>query len=79
MIAINEALEAGDVSNTIKSLKNPNACLKTVEDDNDQVYQERLLAAKKRKIESALAKVRRLQEFFLMNKLLNFDVKVIGL
>ena len=57
VIAINEALEAGDAGTTMQALRNPNACLSTVEDGNEKEYQDRLLAAKRNKTEAAMNKV----------------------
>ena len=67
MIAINEALESGDAAATMQALRNPNACLNTVEDGNEKEYQERLLAAKKQKAEAAKNRVRFMltDQFFL--------------
>uniref|UniRef100_H2Z717 Ras GTPase-activating-like protein IQGAP1 n=1 Tax=Ciona savignyi TaxID=51511 RepID=H2Z717_CIOSA len=53
VIAINEALDAGDAEATMKAMHNPNACLTSIEDGYVEEYQERLLASKKAKAEAA--------------------------
>uniref|UniRef100_H2Z719 Ras GTPase-activating-like protein IQGAP1 n=1 Tax=Ciona savignyi TaxID=51511 RepID=H2Z719_CIOSA len=57
VIAINEALDAGDAEATMKAMHNPNACLTSIEDGYVEEYQERLLASKKAKAEAAKNKV----------------------
>ena len=57
VIAINEALEVGDVATTMQALRNPNACLNMLEEGIDEEYQNRLLASKTAKIEAAQNKV----------------------
>ena len=57
MIAINEALEIGDVTATMQALRNPTACLNMVEEGIDDEYQNRLLASKKAKADAAQNKV----------------------
>ena len=57
VIAINEALEAGNTEATMQALRNPNACLSTVEEGIDTEYQDRLLNAKRAKAQAAAIKV----------------------
>jgi hypothetical protein len=57
VIAINEALEAGDAETTIAKLLNPSACLEAVTEDNAKVYQERLMAKKVEKVNAAKNKI----------------------
>ena len=57
VIAINEALEAGDVETTMAKLLNPSACLECVTEENARVYQERLMAKKTEKMMNAKNKV----------------------
>ncbi|KAM8825687.1 ras GTPase-activating-like protein IQGAP3 [Synchiropus picturatus] len=50
VIAINEALDRGQVSVTAKALRNPNALLSDLQEALMSVYQEMLLQAKRRKL-----------------------------
>ncbi|XP_012577218.1 PREDICTED: ras GTPase-activating-like protein IQGAP2 [Condylura cristata] len=56
VIAINEAVEKGIAEQTIITLRNPNAVLKSVDDHLAQEYQKELWEAKKRKEEHAKLK-----------------------
>ncbi|XP_075038148.1 ras GTPase-activating-like protein IQGAP2 isoform X1 [Mixophyes fleayi] len=56
VIAINEALEKGEASQTIVTLRNPNAMLLNVQEGLDQQYQDELSQAKKIKEDNAKLK-----------------------
>ncbi|XP_076802630.1 ras GTPase-activating-like protein IQGAP1 isoform X2 [Clavelina lepadiformis] len=58
VIAINEALDAGDTAATMLALKNPTACLATVDDVNADEYQKRLMVSKLAKAEAAQNKIK---------------------
>nr|XP_018671818.1 IQ motif containing GTPase activating protein homologue isoform X1 [Ciona intestinalis] len=58
VIAINEALEAGDAEATMQALRNPNACLTTLDEQNSEEYQKRLMDSKRAKVEAAKNKVK---------------------
>ena len=57
VIAINEALESGDVEETCSKLLNPQAMLEHVNRKNAQQYQKCLFAHKRSKQDAARAKV----------------------
>nr|XP_054596875.1 ras GTPase-activating-like protein IQGAP3 [Nothobranchius furzeri] len=56
VIAINEAVERGDVSVTAAALSNPSALLHDLEEELMKVYQDVLLQARRRKAEGAQGK-----------------------
>lgn len=58
MIAINEAVDRGDVAVTAESLWNPNAMLRDLQGALVSVYQEILQQARRRKAEQAAGRVR---------------------
>ena len=49
IMAVNEALEKEDSTETLAALRNPNTCLVKVERDNAERYQGLLVNAKKEK------------------------------
>lgn len=57
MIAINEAVDRGQVEVTAAALRNPNALLSNLQEALMSVYQEMLHQAKRRKEEQAASKV----------------------
>ena len=69
VLAINTALDEGDVAATMQALRNPNACLVKLEDGMDEQYQNRLLASKKAKSEASLNKV-----LLLLFSIVNFGL-----
>nr|CAB3256707.1 IQ motif containing GTPase activating protein homolog [Phallusia mammillata] len=58
VIAINEALEAGDEDVTMAAMRNPNACLNHLDATNKSDYQQRLLASKLAKADAAKNKTK---------------------
>uniref|UniRef100_A0A4W6DJ14 IQ motif containing GTPase activating protein 3 n=1 Tax=Lates calcarifer TaxID=8187 RepID=A0A4W6DJ14_LATCA len=58
VIAINEAVDRGDVGVTAAALRNPNAMLTDLQEVLTSVYQEMLRQAKRRKAERAAGRVR---------------------
>ncbi|KAK2845226.1 hypothetical protein Q5P01_011885 [Channa striata] len=58
VIAINEAVDRGDLAVTAEALMNPNAMLRNLQGPLLEVYQEQLQQAKKRKAELATARAR---------------------
>ncbi|KAK3731414.1 hypothetical protein QZH41_003596 [Actinostola sp. cb2023] len=56
VIAINEAIDHHNAPGTMKALKNPNAHLVDIDDDNGDEYQSLLYGAKDTKAKQALAK-----------------------
>lgn len=58
VIAINEAVDRGDVDVTAVALRNPNAMLKHLQEALVSVYQEMLCQAKRKKCDHAARRVR---------------------
>lgn len=58
MVAINEAVDQGDVSVTAVALRNPAALLTDLQEALMGVYQEILQRARRRKAERAAGRVR---------------------
>ena len=57
MIAINEAVDRQVAEDTLTALRNPNAVLKNIQDENQDTYQDCLFGAKSDKAQIALNKV----------------------
>ncbi len=60
VIAINEAVDKGQASVTMRALNNPNAMLRNTQDDLAQDYQDTLSQAKARKQNQSSGRVRSL-------------------
>lgn len=60
VIAINEAVDKGEASVTIGTLKNPNAMLKNIQEALAQDYQDTMSQAKARKDAQSSGRVRNL-------------------
>lgn len=61
VIAINEAIDKGQASVTIRALNNPNAMLKNTQEALAQDYQDTLSQAKARKRNQSSGRVRSLE------------------
>ncbi len=57
ILAVNEALDKGDTTETFTSLSNPNTCLAKLTEDNAARYQDILIKAKGNK--ASTSQVRR--------------------
>lgn len=57
MIAVNEAVDRGEVTVTAEALWNPNAMLRDLQGPLVSVYQEMLQQARRRKAEQAAGRV----------------------
>lgn len=58
MVAINEAVDRGDVDVTAAALRNPAALLTDLQEALMSIYQEMLQQARRRKAEQAAGRVR---------------------
>ena len=58
IIVINEAIDHGNAKETFQALKNPNAHLTDVFENNEDEYQDLLYKAKGSKCQTSLLKVR---------------------
>lgn len=58
MVAINEAVDQGDVSVTAAALRNPAALLTDLQEVLMSIYQEMLQQARRRKAERAAGRVK---------------------
>lgn len=57
ILAVNEALEKESSSETFTALRNPNTCIKRLEEENAERYQVFLCQAKRNKAAAALSEV----------------------
>jgi len=75
VIAINEALESGDVEETCSKLLNPQAMLEHVNRKNAEQYQKCLLAHKRSKQDAARAKKEKLQNSEITSEVIKILAK----
>uniref|UniRef100_A0A8D3C4J2 Ras GTPase-activating-like protein IQGAP3 n=1 Tax=Scophthalmus maximus TaxID=52904 RepID=A0A8D3C4J2_SCOMX len=78
VIAINEAVERGDVGVTAAALRNPDALLRDLQEVLTSVYQEMLRQAKRGKTERARSQDKDMYEEFLTHKEIQNNINVVN-